>query len=187
MRLTIRSKLSILVLAVLLPLLVVAASKFWRDLEEGRRSAQQEQVDTARLVARQLDEVIAGQVENLLAIAAVHSFERVQDSALATLAVRVRDRHPFVLRFYTIDPAGRLLASSDGRVTGPTNAPLNRETIESALQSGAARVGPPMATSSVATPCRGSSRVADAFSSSPPGSCPRGSRSRGTIRRPPGA
>ena len=115
MRLTIRSKLSILVLAVLLPLLVVAASKFWRDLEEGRRSAQREQVDTARLVARQLDEVIAGQVENLLAIAAVHSFERVQDSALATLAVRVRDRHPFVLRFYTTDPAGRLLASSDGR------------------------------------------------------------------------
>ncbi|HWN92194.1 MAG TPA: cache domain-containing protein, partial [Verrucomicrobiae bacterium] len=147
MRLTIRSKLSILVLAVLLPLLVVAASKFWRDLEEGRRSAQQEQVDTARLVARQLDEVIAGQVENLQAIAAVHSFERVQDSALATLAVRVRDRHPFVLRFYTTDPAGRLLASSDGRVTGPTNAPLNRETIESALQSGAARVGPPVAAS----------------------------------------
>src|SRR6266852_4723516 len=144
MRLTIRSKLTVLVLSVLLPLLVVAASKFWRDLDEGRRSAQQEQVDTARLVARQLDEVIAGQVENLLAIAAVHSFERVQDSALATLAVRVRDRHPFVLRFYTTDPAGRLLASSDGRVTGPTNAPLNRETIESALQSGAARVGPPV-------------------------------------------
>ena len=151
MRLTIRSKLSILVLAVLLPLLVVAASKFWRDLEEGRRSAQQEQVDTARLVARQLDEVIAGQVENLLAIAAVHSFERVQDSALATLAVRVRDRHPFVLRFYTTDPAGRLLASSDGRVTGPTSAPLNRETIESALQSGAARVGPPVVAASLSS------------------------------------
>ena len=164
MRLTIRSKLSILVLAVLLPLLVVAASKFWRDLEEGRRSAQREQVDTARLVARQLDEVIAGQVENLLAIAAVHSFQRVQDSALATLAVRVRDRHPFVLRFYTTDPAGRLLASSDGRVTGPTSAPLNRETIESALQSGAARVGPPVVAASLSS--GGSAGTAPASDSS---------------------
>ncbi|PYM54292.1 MAG: hypothetical protein DMD77_23840, partial [Candidatus Rokuibacteriota bacterium] len=161
MRLTIRSKLSILVLAVLLPLLVVAASKFWRDLEEGRRSAQQEQVDTARLVARQLDEVIAGQVENLLAIAAVHSFQRVQDSALATLAVRVRDRHPFVLRFYTTDPAGRLLASSDGRVTAPTSAPLNRETIESALQSGAARVGPPVVASLSSGGSAGSAPASD--------------------------
>jgi len=143
MRLTIRSKLTVLVLSVLLPLLVVAASKFWRDLDEGRRSAQQEQVDTARLVARQLDEVIAGQVENLLAIAAVHSFERVQDAALAALAVRVRDRHPFVLRFFTTDPTGRLLASSDGHAAEPAPAPLNSETIESALQSGAARVGPP--------------------------------------------
>jgi GAF domain-containing protein/ActR/RegA family two-component response regulator len=143
MRLTIRSKLILLVLAVLLPLLVVAASKFWRDLDEGRRSAQQEQVDTARLVARQLDEVIAGQVENLVAVAAVHSFERVQDSALATLAVRVRDRHPFVLRFYTTDPAGHVLASSDGRAAAPATVSLNRETIESALQSGAVRVGPP--------------------------------------------
>ena len=143
MRLTIRSKLTVLVLSVLLPLLVVAASKFWRDLDEGRRSAQQEQIDTARLVARQLDEVIAGQVENLLAIAAVHSFERVQDAALAALAVRVRDRHPFVLRFFTTDPTGRLLASSDGHAAEPAPAPLNSETIESALQSGAARVGPP--------------------------------------------
>src|SRR5215470_4164863 len=146
MRLTIRSKLTVLVLAVLLPLLVVAASKFWRDLEEGRRSAQQEQVDTARLVARQLDEVIAGQVENLLAIAAVHSFERVQDSALASLAVRVRDRHPFVLRFYTTDPAGRLLASSDGRASATAQAPLSPETVDSVLQSGAARVGAPAVT-----------------------------------------
>src|SRR5205807_429759 len=92
MRLTIRSKLSILVLAVLLPLLVVAASKFWRDLEEGRRSAQREQVDTARLVARQLDEVIAGQVENLLAIAAVHSFERARKRQLGGAHRRARPR-----------------------------------------------------------------------------------------------
>src|SRR5207247_8722940 len=127
-----------------LPLRAVCGPKLGRYLAAARRSAQQEQVDTARLGAGQLGEAIAGQVEKPLAIAAVHSFQRVHDSALATLAVRVRDRHPFVLRFYTTDPAGRLLASSDGRVTAPTSAPLNRETIESALQSGAARVGPPV-------------------------------------------
>src|SRR5262249_35838300 len=41
---------------------------------------------------------------------------------------------------------GRLLASSDGRTSGTTQAPLSRETVESALQSGAARVGAPVLT-----------------------------------------
>src|SRR5712692_1044942 len=68
MRLTIRTKLAVLVLAVLLPLLAAAAIKFWSDLSEGRRLAHQNQLDVARLVAAQLDEVLTGQIESLLAI-----------------------------------------------------------------------------------------------------------------------
>src|SRR6266545_4150791 len=127
MRLTIRSKLTVLVLAVLLPLLVVAASKFWRDLGTGRRVAQQEQLDTARLVARQLDEVISGQVETLHAVASLHSLERVQDTDLAALANRVGEQHPFMRDFLVVDAAGRVIASSSssgGAAAGPLLIPI---------------------------------------------------------------
>src|SRR5215468_1869115 len=61
MRLRIRTKLAILVLAALLPLLVAATLRFWSDVAEGRRQADQVQLDTARFVAGQLDEVLSGQ------------------------------------------------------------------------------------------------------------------------------
>jgi len=142
MRLTIRSKLTVLVLAVLLPLLVVAASKFWRDLGTGRRVAQQEQLDTARLVARQLDEVISGQVETLHAVASLHSLERVQDTDLAALANRVGEQHPFMRDFLVVDAAGRVIASSSSSGGAAAGLAISREAVETALRIGVPFVGP---------------------------------------------
>ena len=47
MRLGIRTKLALLVLAVLLPLLAAAAVRVWGDMSEGRRVANQSQLDAA--------------------------------------------------------------------------------------------------------------------------------------------
>ena len=82
MRLTIRTKLALLVLAVLLPLLAAAAFKFSSDLAEGRRLSHQNQLDMAQLVAGQLDEVLSGQIESLLALASFRTLDRIQDADL---------------------------------------------------------------------------------------------------------
>jgi hypothetical protein len=120
MRLTIRTKLAVLVLAVLLPLLAAAAFKFWSDLSEGRRLANQNQLDMARLVATQLDEVLSGQTESLLALASFRTLDRIQDSDLEALAVRVRVQHPFMRRFVAAGVDGRVLAASGPRVSEVT-------------------------------------------------------------------
>jgi len=132
MRLTIRTKLAVLVLAVLLPLLVAAAFKFWSDLSEGRRLANQSQLEMARFVAVQLDEVLASQIENLDALASARSLDRVQDSDLDILAVRVRTQHPFMRRFVAIGVDGRVLASSGPRVAEGTF--IAREDLEEFLR-----------------------------------------------------
>ena len=55
MRLSIRTKLALLVLAVLLPLLAAAAFRVWGDMSEGRRVGHQSQLDAANLIAGRLD------------------------------------------------------------------------------------------------------------------------------------
>jgi GAF domain-containing protein/ActR/RegA family two-component response regulator len=141
MRLTIRTKLAVLVLAVLLPLLAAAAFKFWSDLSEGRRLADQSQLEMARFVAAQLDEVLASQIENLAALASVRTLDRVQDSDLDILAVRVRAQHPFMRRFVAIGVDGRVLASSAPRVGDATF--IAEEDLEAFLRRGEAEVTRP--------------------------------------------
>jgi len=115
MRLSIRTKLALLVLAVLLPLLAAAAFRFWGDMSEGRRVGNQGQLDTANLIAGRLDEILTGQIESLLALASLRSLESVQDGDLETLAGRVRERHPFMRRFVAVSADGRVVATSGYR------------------------------------------------------------------------
>src|SRR6266508_5819752 len=117
-RWTIRTKLAALVLAVLLPLVAGAAFKFWRDLAQGRADAQGRLLATAEIVARHLDEVLSGQIEDLEALASVRSLDRIHGEDLRTLAARVRVRHPFVHRFLAAGPDGRITASSLSPVAG---------------------------------------------------------------------
>lgn len=136
MRLTIRTKLTLLVLAVLLPLLAAAAVRFWGDLSDGRRLAQQRQLDTAQLIAGQLDEVLTGQVQSLLALASLRALDSVQDADLEMLATRVRERHPFMRRFVAAGPDGRVLAMSGFR------EPEARFVAQGVIESVMGRGGP---------------------------------------------
>jgi hypothetical protein len=70
MRWTIRTKLTALVLAVLLPLIAAAGVKFWLEVEQGREGAQSDMLESATAVARLFDEILTGQIENLEALAA---------------------------------------------------------------------------------------------------------------------
>jgi GAF domain-containing protein/CheY-like chemotaxis protein len=141
MRLTIRTKLAVLVLAVLLPLLAAAAFKFWSELSEGRRLAHQNQLHMADLVSVQLDEVLSGQIENLLALASLRTLDRIQDSDLEALAVRVRAKHPFMHHFFAAAADGRVLASSGPR--GPEAAFVARDVLDAVLRRGEPQVTTP--------------------------------------------
>jgi GAF domain-containing protein/signal transduction histidine kinase len=141
MRLTIRTKLAVLVLAVLLPLLAAAAFKFWSDLSEGRRLANQGQLRMARVVAAQLDEVLASQMENLTALASFGTLGRIQDSDLDILAVRVRTQHPFMRRFVAVGADGRVLAASGPRLPDPTF--IAQDDLEAFLRRGEPEVTAP--------------------------------------------
>ncbi|MDO8474718.1 MAG: GAF domain-containing protein [Candidatus Rokubacteria bacterium] len=145
MRLTIRTKLAVLVLAVLLPLLAAAAFKFWSDLSEGRRLAHQNQLDVARLVAAQLDEVLSGETESLLALASFRTLDRIQDSDLEALAVRVRVQHPFMHRFVAAGVDGRVLAASGPRV--PEATFIARDVLDAVLRRGEPEVTAPQRSS----------------------------------------
>ena len=134
MRLTIRTKLTVLVLAVLLPLLVAAGARFWSDMSDGRRVGHQSQLDTANVIAGRLDEVLAGQIESLLALASFRSLDSIQDSDLEVLATRVRERHPFMRRFVAVGPDGRVLATSGTRETEPKFGP--QDVVESVMRRG---------------------------------------------------
>ncbi len=141
MRLTIRTKLAVLVLAVLLPLLAAAAIKFWSDLSEGRRLSHQNQLNMAQLVAGQLDEVLSGQTESLLALASFRTLDRIQDSDLEALARRVQVQHPFMHRFVVADVDGRVLAASGPHVEEPTF--IARGVLDAVLQRGQPQVTAP--------------------------------------------
>ena len=141
MRLTIRSKLAVLVLAVLLPLLAAAAIRFWSDLSEGRRLAHQSQLEVAHLVAAQLNEVLAGQTESLLALASFRTLDRIQDSDLEALATRVRVQHPFMHRFVAAGVDGRVLAGSGAR--GPETF-VPQDVLDAILRRGEPTVTGPL-------------------------------------------
>src|SRR5258705_5031308 len=143
MRLTIRTKLTLLVLAVLLPLLAVAALRFWGDMSDGRRAGHQSQLDTATLIAAQLDEILTGQVESLLALATARAVDTVQDSDLEALAARGRERHPFMRRFVAGGPGGRVLATSGYRDGEPKF--VAPEAIEAGGQGGGPEISAPQA------------------------------------------
>jgi hypothetical protein len=70
MRWTIRTKLTVLVLAVLLPLMAAAGVKFWLEVEERREGAQSDMIECASAVAQLFDEILTGLIENLEALAA---------------------------------------------------------------------------------------------------------------------
>lgn len=141
MRLTIRTKLAVLVLAVLLPLLAAAAIKFWSDLSEGRRLAHQNQLDVAGLVSDQIDAVLSGQTENLLALATSRALDRIRDSDIEALAVRVRAQHPFMRRFVAVGVDGRVLASSGPRVPAATF--VARDVLDAVVRRGEPEVTAP--------------------------------------------
>ncbi|HEY4909792.1 MAG TPA: PDC sensor domain-containing protein, partial [Methylomirabilota bacterium] len=141
MRLTIRTKLALLVLAVLLPLLAAAAFKFSSDLAEGRRLSHQNQLDMAQLVAGQLDEVLSGQIESLLALASFRTLDRIQDADLEVLLHRVQVQHPFVHRFVAVGIDGLVLAASGPHVPGHTF--IDQGVLDAVLQRGQPAVAAP--------------------------------------------
>ena len=142
MRLTIRTKLALLVLAVLLPLLAAAAFKFWSDLSEGRRLAHQDQLDMARLVAGRLDEVLSGQIESLVALSSFGSIGGIQDSDLEMLATRVKQQHPFMHRFVAVGLDGRVLATSSPRA--PESTFVSPEVLDGVIRRGEVEVTTPL-------------------------------------------
>jgi|GEM_PF-254856 len=146
MRLSIRTKLALLVLAVLLPLLAAAAFRFWGDMSEGRRVGHQSQLDAANLIAGRLDEILTGQIESLLALASSRSLESVQDADLEALAGRVRERHPFMRRFAAISADGRVVATSGYRDGEPKF--LTPDVIATVLPRGEPVVIAPQASPS---------------------------------------
>ena len=153
MRLTIRTKLTLLVLAVMLPLLAAAGVRFWGDLSEGRRSGHQGQLETASLIAAQLDEILTGQIESLLAQASLRTLDGVQDADLDALAARVRERHPFMRRFVAVTADGRVVATSGYRDGEPKFLPP--EAIDATGQR-----GEPVVTAPLASPADGRQIVA---------------------------
>jgi GAF domain-containing protein/CheY-like chemotaxis protein len=141
MRWSIRAKLVTLVLAVLLPLVAGALVKFWHEQREARERAQERLLLTAQGVARQLDEVVTGQIENLETLAALRDVERIETDRLAALARRVQATHPFVRAFLALSTDGTVLASSIG---GRSRPPLPRwALLHEALRSGEPVVGGP--------------------------------------------
>ncbi|HYB44146.1 MAG TPA: GAF domain-containing protein [Candidatus Methylomirabilis sp.] len=142
MRWTIRAKLTALVLAVLLPLVAGAAFKFWRELAQGRADAHANLMASAQVVARHLDEVLSGQIENLQAVASVRSLEPIDAEDLDTLAARVRARHSFVYRFLAADGNGRVTATSVAPGVDGRGRSVDAGTVAEVLAMDAPRVGP---------------------------------------------
>jgi signal transduction histidine kinase len=142
MRWTIRAKLAVLVLAVLLPLVAGAAYKFWHDLRQARADAQARLLGTAQVFARHFDEVLSGQIENLETLASGGRLDRIHDEDLRTAAARLRVRHPFVHRVLTASADGRIIASSDRRPSKPRGFG-DAGLLAAVLRSREPRVGAP--------------------------------------------
>src|SRR5262245_19763896 len=109
MRWSIRAKLTAIVLAVLLPLVAGALFKFWLEQRDSRERAQERMLVTAQGVTRHLDELLAGQIENLEVLAAAGPIDRLGDADLAALTRRVRTHHSFVRGFLVAAPDGSVL------------------------------------------------------------------------------
>jgi GAF domain-containing protein/ActR/RegA family two-component response regulator len=134
MRWTIRAKLVALVMAALLPLVAGAAYRFWEDRLTARERVVEDLLGAVHTVGRHLDEVLAGQIQNLEALASVRGPGDLASADLAALARRVRASHPFVRRFYAAAPDGRVLAVSDAPAP-PTAALPQRGAFQAALAS----------------------------------------------------
>ena len=113
MRWTIRTKLTVLVLAVLLPLMAGAGVKFWLEVEQGRESAQSDMIECASAVAQLFDEILTGQIENLEALAGVRAPDRIRSEDLVDAATRIKRHHGFVHRLVAVLPDGTITAASD--------------------------------------------------------------------------
>ena len=113
MRWTIRTKLTVLVLAVLLPLMAAAGVKFWLEVEQGRESAQSDMIECASAVAQLFDEILTGQIENLEALAGARAPDRIRSEDLVDAATRIKRHHGFVHRLVAVLPDGTITAASD--------------------------------------------------------------------------
>ncbi|MBI2525992.1 MAG: GAF domain-containing protein [Candidatus Rokubacteria bacterium] len=140
---TIQRKLTALVLVVLLPLLAGVLLEFRGETWVARERAQEELLATAQSVARQLDAVLSGQIENLDALVTLRGIERLEDGDLAAFASRVRVAHPFVRELFTAGADGRLLAVSGSRAVGATPSVADRADFRAVMQARAPRVGGP--------------------------------------------
>ena len=119
MRWTIRGKLTALVLAVLLPLIAGAGAKFWVEVEQGREGAQSDMLESTSAVAQLFDEILTGQIENLDALAAVRSLDRIRSDDLVDVTTRIKQHHGFVHRLVAVLPDGTITAASDPPVPWP--------------------------------------------------------------------
>ena len=143
MRWTIRAKLTVLVLAVLLPLMAAAAIKFWFELAQGRKDAQVDLGGTAQVVAQLFDEILSGQIENLEALASVRALDRIKDDDFLAAAARIRVHHPFVERFLAVRPDGLITVASGPRTPGaPATFPTDG-VLAAVLRSRQTRIGVP--------------------------------------------
>jgi hypothetical protein len=104
MRWRIRAKLTAVVLAVLLPLVLGALFKFWQDRRDARERNQERILLSAQVVAHQLDEMRSGQCENLEALGAALALGRLEDNDLAMFLRRLRVGHAFVRGFVAVSP-----------------------------------------------------------------------------------
>jgi len=141
MRWSIRAKLTVLVLAVLTPLVAGAIFESWRETEEERERIQEQLVTDARGVARHLDEILVGQIENLLALATGRSLERLAGDDLAAFLARVRATYPFVHRLLTAGVDGWITAASGPRA--PALSFVTEDALRVVLRSREPQVGPP--------------------------------------------
>jgi GAF domain-containing protein len=141
MRWTIRTKLTALVLAALLPLVAGAGLKFWHDLSVERAKVQSEMLELAQYLSRQFDEILTGQIENLEAIGSVRRLDRLEDEDLAAAAARVQVQHPFVHRFLVIRPDGIVTASSEIHAPHATLVFGDQALVGASLRDGEVKVG----------------------------------------------
>jgi len=145
MRWSIRAKLTAIVLAVLLPLVAGALFKFWQEQRDSRERAQERLLLTAQVVARQFDEILSGQMENLEVLGTARAIDQLRDDDLAALARRVQASHAFVHGFVTATAQGRLLAASRPRARAAAGLETSR-VFQEAIRTGEPQVGAPQAS-----------------------------------------
>jgi len=142
MRWSIRAKLTAIVLAVLVPLVVGALFKFWQEQRDSRERAQERMLLAAQSAARQLDELLSGQIENLEVLVAARALDRFGDADLTALTGRIRSLHPVVRGFLFVAPDGAVLAASQPRQGTPA-APETLRAVQEAARSGEPQVSAP--------------------------------------------